>query len=741
MYPRLFLASQLLRDDGVIFISIDDNEVHNLRMVMNDIFGEENFIGTIIWQKVYAPKNTARHFSEDHDYIIVYARNSETWRPTLLPRTEEADARYSATHRNPYNVVYRLTPFEAYRQGHVKRIEVASVVKEDDANLVYLRLDRIDTKKNTITARIALHKLMANGTVKESVVTVKPGDKLEGKSGRIEYRGFDIEEINPGAGFIRFSNRIEMNIGESQGADKEAIFEAQIKYTIEEHFRKQRRLKKFDIKVLTLFFIDRVNNYAERDGIIRRVFYKMFNELKSGYPEWKNIDPETVQAAYFAKKKKKGGDVELLDSISGKTRADEEAYDLIMKDKERLLSFDEPVSFIFSHSALREGWDNPNIFQICTLNQTASEIKKRQEIGRGVRLAVDQSGERTREEKINVLTVVANESYERYVERLQSEIEEEFGLDGMPPKPGNARKRKTAKLKKHYTLKPEFKELWERIKYKTRYAVKLDTEKLLNDVMPDIDAEEIRPPRVTVSKAVVKVGDDDNFVPMAAGKGDAIDLSGRYPLPNLVSVMSHLMENTTPPVRLTRKTLLEIFKRTKNQKAAMDNPQEFASVAVRIIKDKLADHLVNGIQYEKINEWYEMAQLDAEIDSWEEYMLPATRSVYDNVICESGPERKFVEDLDNRTDVKLYLKLPGWFTVPTPVGEYNPDWAIVMEDLDAHGDPKGEKLLYLVRETKGNNWKTELRPDERRKITCGKRHFDGALGVNYRVVSRASELP
>lgn len=650
--------------------------------------------------------------------------------------------RYSATHRNPYNVVYRLTPFQAYRQGLVKRIEVASVIKEDDANQVFLRLDSIKTDKKTITARIAIHKLMKDGTVREQLVTVRPGDLLEKKAERSEYVGFRIDEINPGGGFVRFANSIELKTGESRGADKEALFEAQIRYTIEEHFRKQAKLRDIGIKVLSLFFIDRVDNYAREDGIIRQQFVKAFNEIKMKHADWKHVNPDEVQAAYFAQKRRKSGAVDLLDSISGKTKEDEAAYDLIMKDKERLLSFDVPVAFIFSHSALREGWDNPNVFQICTLNQTVSEVKKRQEVGRGVRLAVDQTGDRVRDEKINVLTVVANESYERFVERLQSEIEEEYGKDGLPPKPANACQRGVAKLRKQYTLKPEFRELWDRIKHKTRYSVKIDSEKLLRDVVQEIDKTEILPPRVAITKAQVYVGPEDVFdVRQISAERTAVDLAGRYALPNLVEIMSNLMEHTTPPVRLTRTTLLEVFKRIKKKRAALENPHEFATVAVRNIKDKLAEHLVNGIQYEKINEWYEMTQLEAEVESWMDYLIPASRSVYDHVIYDSEVEKEFVRGLESRDDVMLYLKLPTWFTVPTPVGEYNPDWAIVMEDRDEHGQPTGKPFLYLVRETKGENWKTDSRPDELRKIRCGEQHFKGALGVDYKVATKATELP
>jgi type III restriction enzyme len=656
--------------------------------------------------------------------------------------------RYSATHRNPYNVVYRLTPYEAYRHGLVKRIEVASVIKEDDANQIFLRLDGIKTEKKTITARIALHKLMKQGVVKEQVVTVRPGDALEEKANRKEYAGFQVEEIHPGSGFVRFANNLELKIGESRGADKEALFEAQIRYAIEEHFRKQAKLKDAGIKVLSLFFIDRVANYVG-EGIIRKLFISAFNEIKAR-PEhisWKEIDPERVQAAYFAQKRRKGGEVNLLDSTSGKSKEDEEAYDLIMKDKERLLSFEEPVAFIFSHSALREGWDNPNVFQICTLNQTASEMKKRQEIGRGVRLAVNQTGNRVRDERVNVLTVIANESYERYVERLQTEIEEEYGKEGLPPKPANARKRRVVKLRKAYTLKLEFRTLWEKIRQKTRYAVQIDTEKLLEEVVPEIDKMEIRPPRVTVTKAYVEVASEGGFEAyQISPEKIVLNLAGRHPLPNLIEIMTNLMEQTTPPVRLTRATLLEVFKRARNKAAALDNPQEFATVAVRIIKEKMADHLVKGIRYEKIDEWYEMTQFE-DILSWEEYLVPSRRpdgsegaGLYDHMIWESEIEREFAEGLERRDDVKLYVKLPDWFKVETPVGTYNPDWAIVLEDRDTHGNPTGKPFFYLVRETKGENWRSDARPDERRKILCGEKHFKQALQVDYDVISKVSQV-
>lgn len=647
--------------------------------------------------------------------------------------------RYSATHRNPYNLVYRLTPYEAYRQELVKRIEVAGVEKEADENQVFLRVEAVKSEKKTVTASLAVHKLMKTGAVKEQVVTVKPGDSLEKKVNRTEYADFVVEEIDVANQSVLFVNGTELRVGEARGADKEAIFDAQIRYTISEHFRKQKRLREHGIKVLSLFFIDRVDNYAREDGVIRKLFDKAYNELRAN-SEFKDIEPEKLQAAYFASRKTKTGEIVYEDSKTGETEKDRQAYDLIMKDKERLLSFDESTCFIFSHSALREGWDSPNVFQICTLNQTASEMKKRQEIGRGVRLAINQQGDRVHDEHVNVLTVIANESYEEYVGQYQSEVEAEFGAEHAGPRPANARQRSVAKLKKQWLLKPEFQELWERIKHKTRYMVKIDSQKLLADVLEELNQKEIREPHITVGKARVEV-EGEQFVSIHVAEREAPYQAEKKLQANLTEIMSSLLERTTPPMRLTRKTLLDIFlqSRPEIQRAALENPFEFASIAVQIIKEKLADQLIDGIQYEKINEWYEMTQFE-DIPSWEDNLIPAKNSIYDHVVYESDTvEREFVLGLEHRDDVKLYVKLPRWFTIPTPVGEYNPDWAIVLEGRDEHGD-KTEDMLYLVRETKSTRNLDDLRPDERRKIQSGKRHFKDALDVDFEVVTNTKEL-
>ncbi|MFA5010209.1 MAG: DEAD/DEAH box helicase family protein [Patescibacteria group bacterium] len=640
--------------------------------------------------------------------------------------------RYSATHRNPYNVVYRLSPFDAYRQNIVKRIEVASVVKTDDANQAFMRLESVKTLKNTITAKLTAHKLMKDGTVKETSFTLKPDSDLAELTNLPQYAGLTVEEIDVVGQRVLFTNGVELTAGEAQGADKDAIFEAQIRYTVEEHMRKAKRFRDAGIKVLSLFFIDHVDNYVLEDGLIKKLFDKAYLALRDKHPEWKQWEPDEVRAAYFAQRKVKGT-TEAVDT-TGKSAADAYAYDLIMKDKERLLSFESPVAFIFSHSALREGWDNPNVFQICTLNQTASEIKKRQEVGRGIRLAVNQTGERVHEEAVNVLTVVANESYEQYVASLQSEIEAEYGASGVPPKPPRA-ERVTVRLNKKYLLSDDFKNLWEKIKHKTRYSVKIDTDKLVGDVLAELDKAVISKPRVEIRKADVTVDKEEAFKALLkTGAKTLIDLSGKYPLPNLVELLLHQLEHTSPPVRLTRATLARIVRETKRKADAALNPQEFVRVATDILKDKLAESLIDGIEYEKMNAWYEMSQFE-DFESWREHLVPAKHSVYDATPFDSEIEQKFAEGLEAREDVRLYVKLPSWFTVPTPVGEYNPDWAIVMNSED-----EGKPVLYLVRETKGTTNPCDLRPDEKRKIICGKKHFKDALAIDYKVVAKASEV-
>jgi len=387
--------------------------------------------------------------------------------------------RYSATHKTTPNLVYRLTPFEAYRRNLVKKIQVDGVTERENLNQTYLALEEISRKGRRIRATVRTY-INDHGRTREGDVTLYQGDDLHAKTVREEHTGYVVSEIHAGEGYIDFENGERLRLHEQMGPTRPEIFRAQIRRTIEEHMERQEKLHNRGLKVLSLFFIDRVANYVEDDGIIKCLFDEEFDRLKGRYPYFAKYEARQVRNGYFAKRKKKGSAEEEAIDTAGKNKAEREAekaaFVLIMRDKERLLSFDEPVCFIFAHSALKEGWDNPNVFQICTLNQTHSDMKKRQEIGRGLRLAVNQEGERVFEEDVNVLTVVANESYDRYVSLLQTEYEE--AGQNAPPKPTRAGKAKAHRSEALYQS-DLFRNFWERLSQLSQYVIHIDTPSLI----------------------------------------------------------------------------------------------------------------------------------------------------------------------------------------------------------------------------------------------------------------------
>ena len=654
--------------------------------------------------------------------------------------------RYSATHRNPYNVVYRLTPFDAYRQNLVKQIEVGAAVEDENSNLPFIRVDSVEAVKKTLTARVTVDVQAKTGKFSRKAIKLKHGDNLATKTNRTDYDGYEVAEINLQTGFVRFTNGVEIAEGAETSSQKEAIIEAQIRFTVERHFEKQKRIRTmgFDVKVLSLFFVDRVDSFASDDGLVRQLFIKAFDEAKLAYPEWRDKSALDAQASYFASVRSKTGEETRVDKLRATTDAERAAqareFDLIMRGKEQLISADEPVAFIFSHSALKEGWDNPNVFQICTLREVGSETERRQQVGRGVRLPVDANGERVTDARVNVLTVSASETYERFANGLQAEIESEYGSEGVPPKPINAKaKRADLHLRKKHLLKPEFVELWNKIKLRTRYAVTIDSPKLIADAVADLATVKVRRPRVVVNVAsIMAMKSEDRFEAIRGADAKvAIDLDGRYPVPNIVAIIENLMESTTPPMRIGRQTILSILRGAPEPKAVLDNPHEFASALVGIVKARLADQLVGGINYERDGTWYEQSKFDDSIEAFAANVALSNINethIYDGVGVDSGVERNFVHDLERDARVKLYVKLPRWFEVATPIGNYNPDWAIVFDEGN------GASNLYLVRETKGSNL-ANLRPDEKRKIDCGRKHFEEALGVSYQVLEKVNQLP
>jgi len=639
--------------------------------------------------------------------------------------------RYSATHRDPFNLVYRLTPFRAYQERLVKRIEVAGVEEVDNANRPYLRLIDVAARKRTVTARLAVHRRLAGGAIKEVVVAVRPGDNLEAKTNRSDYAAYTVERIDVGVeggeAAIHFSNGLTLERGQVAGsrAFHSALWEQQIAYTIEEHFRKQQRLLEQGIKVLSLFFIDRVDNYIHPESLLRRLFNAAFARIAAQHPDvcralWgsSTVDPETVQAAYFANRSARSGETVYLDSKTGESQHDKAVYDLIMRNKERLLALEEPVAFIFSHSALREGWDNPNVFQICTLNQTTSEVKKRQEIGRGIRLAVNQEGARIHDPDVNRLTVVANESYQSYVAGLQTEYAEDYGPEGTPPQPSDAHARQVVSRVEARYRSAEFRRLWEHISPQTRYTVRIDSERLIHEVTAALDQSEIRPPRIAIRTAQVQM-QDGGLHTLVTGQPAAQVSGPDTPLPNLVALMENLLQRATPPLRLSRRTLLDIYRRCDRQQEGMNNPFEFANTAVRLITERLLEQLVENIHYERTGATYTTEHFAPEFTAPQAHLVPVTRSIYDHVVVESAAEAAFVQTLESDPRVRLYVKLPDWFTVPTPLGDHHPGWAIVFAEDDAD-------VRYLV---------CELQPapnrDTRLKSASACRHFGEALGIHY----------
>jgi len=407
--------------------------------------------------------------------------------------------RYSATHKEIFNLVNRLTPFDAYQRGLVKRIQVDGVFEQHnlDAGTVILR----EVKTSPLRA-IVQTTAMINGQVRPIEVELKNGENLFNKTRLPDHQhGYRVTEISAKAKetFVDFDGHDRITDQDVFGASKREIFRIQIERTIERHMRVQRDLYAKGIKVLSLFFIDRVANYINDDGLIKTLFDESFENIKQRYPYFAQWQASEVRKGYFARSKPAKGESEgqALDTEGRndtERQAEKEAFQLIMREKERLLSFDEPVSFIFAHSALKEGWDNPNVFQICTLNQTVSEMKKRQEIGRGLRLPVDQNGERIMDETINILTVVANESYEAYAANLQNEYRE-AGYDKVPPKVTRA-DAGTAKRNQRIFDDQNFREFWRQLTRRSKYKIHVDTDSLVMECITKIqkiDKRELKP--------------------------------------------------------------------------------------------------------------------------------------------------------------------------------------------------------------------------------------------------------
>lgn len=751
------------------------------------------------------------------------------------PKSKEAIAslnplailRYSATHKEKLNLVYKLDSVDAYEKELVKQIEVISVMPKDSNNNPYIKLVSASSTKSGISAKVDID-VLDKGKIKRVTKTIKKGTDLAQLTNRELYEGFIIDEINceKGKEYITFTtNDILIEKGEAYGdIDHDELKRVQIRKTIEEHLNKELKLTRKGIKVLSLFFIDRVDNYRDYDSEgnpIKGKYAVMFEEEYKKFirkPKYNtlfmDVDIDTiaeeVHDGYFATDKKKDSKGNsIYKETKGNTAADEDAYSLIMKDKERLLSFDTNLRFIFSHSALREGWDNPNVFQICTLNETKSEIKKRQEIGRGLRLAVNQEGERVYGHDVNTLTVMVNESYEDFVTNLQREIEEEEGikfgvidkytfsnilyevsedvklqvgsseseniwnflkdekyidakgniqeklkvelkdntlslpedfkafesmiiqkltkLAGNLKNIKNANDRREIKLNKENIIDDkEFIELWNRIKYKTTYSVDFDSDKLVEACIKAIKEDlKVSSVKIEVTKAKTKIVEEG--ISSTKRNTEFFEIQEKVDLPD---ILTYLQNETN----LTRKTIANLLVKCGKLDLFKVNPSRFMQEVALIIKRTLSNFIVDGIKYEKIDgEEYAVQEIfkNEELFGYlKDNIIESSRSVYNYVKYDSDVEKSFAESLENDDNVKVYAKLPNNFKIDTPIGSYNPDWAILIEK-------NGEEKLYFVVETKGTNQIALLKDSEKGKIRCAKEHFK-ALNTEVEAVQASS---
>jgi type III restriction enzyme len=735
--------------------------------------------------------------------------------------------RYSATHVDKHHMVYKLDAVDAYQAGLVKQIAVAGGSIENAHGRPYVRLESISTRKNDFSATIEVDVAGSGGSVRRATKSVQPGDLLDQVTGRAMYAGLQIGEVSKakGAEFIHvYGGGVDVYLrpGEAYG-DIPAVERARhlIRKTIREHLDKELELRPKGIKVLSLFFLERVEHYRvygtdgqPRNGDYALVFEEEYRRLKR-HPRFQTLlagadlesEAEQVHGGYFAQDRK--GVVRDVTEKGREGVEAERAYDLIMRDKEKLLSLDTPLKFIFSHSALREGWDNPNVFQICTLREMGTDRQRRQTIGRGLRLAVDRNGERVSGSDVNSLTVIATESYEQFAEELQKEIEQETGIRfgyiaphqfaGLPA-PGtggepigpeaaqrlygylqdegyldrggkidaaalkaateadafvlpdefavlapdvsallnkraagvevkNKDERRLVRVRKRIYESAEFRELWERIKYKTTYRVHFDPEQLIADCVRGLkEARPVSPARMYWRKAQLTLGDGGLGTLAETTTSPELVDQGDIPLPD---VLSELADRT----QLTRRSIHCIVADSGRIADFRRNPQEFLEIATAVITARKQTALVDGVRYIRLGEHDYYAQELFLDEAGHGYLgrnlLPAENCVYEEVRYESGTEKNFVLAMEREEEVRAYAKLPSWFKIPTPLGPYSPDWAVVRET------PDGMRHLYLVIETKGTQQPELLRPEEAGKIRCGRRHF-AALGTGV-TLSQASD--
>ncbi len=760
--------------------------------------------------------------------------------------------RYSATHKTTHNKIHRLDALDAYNQKLVKKIAVRGISVKGLAGTnayLYLQSIEISTKKPP-EARVEFEQKLKSGEIKRVLRKLEKTDNLfDLSNGLDQYRGYVVSDINANTDTLSFTNGVELFVGEADGdVNEAALRRIQIREAIKAHFDKEQTLFQQGIKVLTLFFIDEVAKYRDyaaddEKGDYARIFEEEYNQYlnevldldETPYIKYlKGIDVARTHSGYFSidrrTKRLADPEVEKRGENAGLS-SDVDAYDLILRDKERLLSFAEPVRFIFSHSALREGWDNPNVFVICALKHSDNTISRRQEVGRGLRLSVNQNGDRMDQpaivHDINVLTVVASESYKDFVSALQKDISESLSarpkvadeayftgkvlktstgdvevtsqqakliyrylvkndysdeadritstyheaksngsLAPLPPELqahaehvfqlidsvfsdsqmfdiGDDRRPKKNPLNDNFD-KQEFKELWKRINRKAAYSVDFDSAELVIKAVTELD-ESLR---VTPLQYTIQTGEQAAHVTYDGLKdGEAFVLKVTETEKNVHSIHSavkyDLIGKIAERTQLTRRATADILKGINAAVFAQfrTNPESFIAEAIRLINEQKATMVIEHLAYDPVEDKFDLDIFTAgqTKQDFSKAGDKLKRHIYDYVSTDSGIEREFVKEMDTCTEVVVYAKLPRGFLIPTPVGDYNPDWAISFKE-------GGVKHVYFVAETKGSMSSMVLNEIEKTKIKCARKFFDeinrkyAPENVKYDVVNSFGKL-
>lgn len=640
--------------------------------------------------------------------------------------------RYSATHRDLKHLVYRLTPVDAYDLNLVKRISVVAVTKDEDFNDPYVEVLRINATPAGVTATVRMDVAGKLGTQRVQK-TIRKDDDLYSLSGdRSVYQGWTVEDIHAGdVRLVEFGNGRKIPETRSSAQDEnDQWMRLQVRMAIEAHFAKELQLKRelrrgtipAAMKPLTLFFIDRVANYHPKDSKLRVWFEEEYEAVRSDarYAVLDLPDVDVVHDGYFATSAKGEAKDSTVDK-EGKARDTKdtaEAFERIMRKKEELLSFEEPLRFIFSHSALAEGWDNPNVFTICNLQDGKSTMRKRQQIGRGLRLPVMVSGDRCHLEHINELTVIANESFTSFASQLQREIETETGVS-FKNRVSNGRDKKKINLNKKALASPEFEALWKAIADKTRYTLDFDTALVIQEAVKRVnDMDPIEPVKFRVARHLVEIGAYGVGGVDSVDKGDVI-VEGARKIPDVVGELCRR-------VPLSRATIVHILKQCGRLGDVKVNPSVFIDRVADAMNHALFEQVADGIVYSPTpgDRWdAELIEKRHTDETVKPIVAPVTKSIVDKIACDSVVEQRMAEYLEGRADVPLFVKLPDWFKIPTPLGNYNPDWAFVRNQHDGQA--------VLVRETKGTDDLEKLQwESEGWKIKFGKAHFE-TLRVDF----------